>query len=256
MAETDRIQISVHQDPATELTRRFSETACALFSAGGVIDTLQRVVDLAVETIEGCDLAGVFVLGDDSITTPVHTDPLVVEIDTLQHRCEEGPCLAAMAQRTTHYADDLADDARWPGFGPRATALGVRSALAVSLSGDGTLGALNLYARCAPAFGVVDRAKGVILAALAGLALSSAEAHDAEERRHDNLQLALVSREVIGQAQGILMERERITADQAFDVLRRASQHLNIKLKDVAQALVDTGERPQTGAPPPAQEAE
>lgn len=249
MAETDRF--SVHQDPTNELIGGFSETALALFSAGGVIDTLQRVVDLAAETIEGCDFAGVFLLSGVSITTPVHTDPLVVEIDTLQHQCEEGPCLAAIAHGTTHYADDLADDARWPCFGPRATTLGVRSALAVSLSADGTLGALNLYARWSQAFGVVDRAKGVILAALAGLALSSAEAHDAEERRLDNLQHALVSREVIGQAQGILMERERITPNQAFDVLRRASQHLNIKLRDVAQALVDTGERPQTGAPPP-----
>lgn len=249
MAETDRF--SVHQDPTTELIARFSETASALFSAGGVIDTLQQVVDLAAETIEGCDFAGVFLLGGDSITTPVHTDPLVVEIDALQRQCEEGPCLAAIGHATTHYAGDLADDVRWPCFGPRATALGVRSALAVSLSADGTLGALNLYARCFHAFGVVDRAKGVILAALAGLALSSAAAHDAEERRLDNLQHALVTREVIGQAQGILMERERITPDQAFDVLRRASQHLNIKLRDVAQALVETGERPQTGAPPP-----
>jgi AmiR/NasT family two-component response regulator len=83
------------------------------------------------------------------------------------------------------------------------------------------------------------------------LALSSAEAHDAEDRRLDNLQDALVTREVIGQAQGILMERERITPDQAFAVLRRASQHLNVKLRVVAQALVDTGERPQTGAPAP-----
>ncbi len=248
MAETDRS--SLDHDPTTELVGRFSETASALFSAGGVIDTLQRVVDLAAETIEGCDFAGVFLLGGGSITTPVHTHPLVVEIDALQHQCEEGPCLAAIAQRTTHYADDLADDARWPCFGPRATTLGVRSALAVSLSADGTLGALNLFARCSQAFGVVDRAKGVILAALAGLALSSAEAHDAEERRVDNLQEALVTREVIGQAQGILMERERITPDQAFDVLRRATQHLNIKLRVVAQALVDTGERPQTGAPP------
>ncbi len=75
-------------------------------------------------------------------------------------------------------------------------------------------------------------------------------AHDDNERRLDNLQAALATRLVIGQAQGILIERERITPDQAFDVLRRASQHLNIMLRDVAWALVDTGEQPQTGPPP------
>ena len=79
------------------------------------------------------------------------------------------------------------------------------------------------------------------------MAFSSARTHEDEERRAANLQAALATREMIGQAQGILMERERITPDQAFDILRRASQHLNVKLRDVAQNLVDTGERPDTG---------
>jgi hypothetical protein len=249
MAEIDAPSTSL--DPTTELTTGIAETARALFSAGSVGDTLQQVVDLAVESIDGCDFAGVFLLEGDSITTPVHTHPVVIEIDALQHRCGEGPCIAAITHGTTYYAEELGDDARWPAFGPQATALGVRSALAVSLSDDGSLGALNLYARFPRALGVIDRGKGVILSALAGVALSSAEAHDAEERRLDNLQDALVSREVIGQAQGILMERERITPDQAFDVLRRASQHLNVKLRVVAQALVDSGERPETDAPAP-----
>ena len=87
---------------------------------------------------------------------------------------------------------------------------------------------------------------------MAGLAVSVAHSHEDEERRADNLNAALATREVIGQAQGILMERERISAAQAFDILRRASQHLNRKLRDVAQDLVDTGERPETGQPPPA----
>ena len=90
----------------------------------------------------------------------------------------------------------------------------------------------------------------MILASLASLALSAAQTHEDEERRATNLHGALATREVIGQAQGILIERERITADQAFDILRRASQHLNLKLGEVAQNLVDTGMRPDTGPPP------
>ena len=92
----------------------------------------------------------------------------------------------------------------------------------------------------------------MLLATMAGMAFSSVRTHEAEERRAANLQAALATREMIGQAQGILMERERITPDQAFDILRRASQHLNIKLRDIAQNLVDTGERPDTGASPDA----
>jgi AmiR/NasT family two-component response regulator len=110
-------------------------------------------------------------------------------------------------------------------------------------------GALNLYARYPAAFGVVDRARATILTSLASQALSVAHSHEDEQRRVENLNAALGTRETIGEALGILMERERITADQAFDVLRRASQHLNVKLRDIAQNLVDTGETPNTGQP-------
>ena len=249
MAETD--QSSTHDDPIAELTNGFTESARILFSAGTVGDTLQRVVELAVSTIEACDFAGIFLLEGDTITTPHSTDPIVIEIDSLQHRYQQGPCLDVIADVATVHADDLADDTRWPQFGPEATSAGIRSAMALSLSAIGTQGALNLYARRPHAFGVIDQAKGLLLSGLAGQALSAAQAHDEETQRLDNLQAALVSRAVIGQAQGILIERERITADQAFDILRRASQHLNIKLRDVAQALVDTGETPQPGSPPP-----
>ena len=94
------------------------------------------------------------------------------------------------------------------------------------------------------------QAKGLLLAGLAGVALQEAEAHDDAERRADDLHAALVGREVVGQAQGILMERERISANQAFEILRRASHDLNLKLRDVAQTLIDTGEAPEAGSSP------
>jgi hypothetical protein len=246
---TDNELLSTRQDP-DELADNVSETARALFSAGSVTDTLQRVVDLAVKTIEGCDFAGIFLLDGGAISTPAHTDSLVIDIDALQHATAEGPCLDAISSGKSLYADDLIDDGRWPRFGPRATAAGIRSALAFALSANDTRGALNLYAHFPRAFGVGDRAKGQILATLGALALAVAEDHEAEERRVLNLEAALVTREMIGQAQGILIERERITAEQAFEVLRRASQHLNIRLRDVAQDLIETGERPATGPRP------
>jgi GAF domain-containing protein len=246
-SQAREIKAPIDTDPLSELTVNFSETARILFAAGSVIQTLAQVVETAVATIEGCDFAGLFLVEKDVITTPVHTDPLVEVIDTLQQRLGQGPCLDAVSQRLIFYVDDLSDDARWPHFGPPATAAGIRSVLALPLVTNGKLGALNLYARYPAAFGAVDRAKGVLLASLAGLAVSAARSHEAEERRSDNLHLALGTREVIGQAQGILMERERITPGQAFDILRHASQHLNRKLRDVAQDLVDTGEQPDDG---------
>jgi GAF domain-containing protein len=234
-------------DPVTALTVDFSQTAQTLFAAGNVDDTLARLLKLAKTTIEGCDHAGVVLMDGDTMVTPAHTDPLVADLDALQHRYSEGPSLDAIAQKLTFYAADLADESRWPLFGSAANQRGIRSMLALPLFADDTLGGLNLYAHYPQAFGVVDRARGLLLAALASLAFTSARSHEVDERREANLHAALATREVIGQAQGILIERERITADQAFDILRRASQHLNLKLRDVAQTLVDTGEKPDTG---------
>jgi GAF domain-containing protein len=246
-ADRDEAQGENQTDPLAALTTNLAETAQILFSAGGVDSTLEQVVTVAVHTIEGCDFAGLFLLEEGVIVTPVHTDQLVELIDTLQRDSGEGPCLDAIAQRIMVYGEDLETDERWPNFGPDAAGQGIRSVLALPLTTHDTIGAVNLYARYPGAFGVVDRAKAVILASLASVAVNAAHSLEDEERRIENLHSALSSREVIGQAQGILMERERISANQAFDVLRRASQYLNIKLREVAQTLVDTGERPETG---------
>ena len=106
---------------------------------------------------------------------------------------------------------------------------------------------LNLYAPLPAAFGATDRAQASLFAVLAHIALATAQERTDNIERADNLVIALRTRELIGQAQGILIERERITADQAFDVLRRASQHMNIKLRTVAETLIETGETPDTG---------
>ncbi|MEO7573346.1 MAG: GAF and ANTAR domain-containing protein [Acidimicrobiales bacterium] len=232
----------------TEIEQNLAEVARALFESGTVQGTLQLTVDLAVATVEGCDAAGVFVIEDERVTTAAASHPLVIQLDELQFTTGEGPCLAAL-EGGTIYAADLSDDPRWPGFGPAAVESGIRSALAYRLA-NRPVSALNLYARLPAAFGATDRAKGLIFATLAGIALDTANERADEDQRITNLHDALGTRELIGQAQGILMERERITGDQAFDVLRRASQHLNIKVREVARTLIDTGETPPTDSKP------
>jgi hypothetical protein len=235
--------------PSEELEQNLTEVAQALFATGSVERSLQLTVDLAVDTVDGCDAAGIFVSRDDRVTTVAFTDAIVVELDDLQIASDEGPCMEALAGGRHPFASDLADDQRWPTFGPAAARAGIRSALAFRLS-DQPVSALNLYARLPAAFGATDRAKGLIFATLAGLALDLAGERADDLLRVANLHDALRTRELIGQAQGILIERERITADQAFDVLRRASQHLNIKVREVARTLVETGETPTAGTPP------
>jgi GAF domain-containing protein len=238
---------TINQESLSELSRDVSRTAGALFAAGDVTETLTCVVELAVATIEGCDFAGIFTMEGGAVSTPVHTDPTVLAVDAIQKRTGEGPCLDALLRGFIISVDDLETDLQWPHFSEQAVGEGIRSVLSLPLVPSSEDGSLNLYARYPAAFGAVDRAKATILASLAGLALSAAHSREDDERRAENLNTALGTRETIGEALGILMERERITADQAFDILRRASQHLNIKLRDVAQNLVDTGERPDTG---------
>ena len=149
---------SIDEGHVSELTLNFSETAQILFSASSVADTLSQVMELAVATIEGCDFASLFLIDGDAVSGPVHTDPIMAEVDALQHRTGEGPCLDAIVQGLIVYAGDLADDARWPLFGPQATTAGIRSELALPVATNGSRGALNLYARFPAAFGVVDRA--------------------------------------------------------------------------------------------------
>lgn len=237
-------------DQLTELEQSLSEVALALFAPRTVDGVLQRIVAEAHETIEGCDLAGVLLLREGKVTTSAYSDPQVIDLHGLQVEFGHGPCLDVVSAGGSVYALDLADDARWPGFGPAAAAAGVRSALAFQVSSRRS-SVLNLYSRLPAAFGAVDRAKALLFATLAGLALGSAEELEDEERRVVNLRTALATRELIGQAQGILIERERITPTEAFNVLRRASQHLNVKLRDVAQTLVDTGETGDTPRRPP-----
>lgn len=234
-------------DDSVQLEQDFSEIALSLFSSGTIDGTLQQIVTLAEEAVDGCLAAAILVVDrDDRPRTVASGSKLAADLDQQQVLVDEGPCLDAARSGSTFHAEDLASDDRWPRFAPLALEAGVRSVLAYSMSAK-VPSALNLYASLPSAFGATDRAKGQLFATLARLALDTAEAHAAEEFKSAGLNDALRTRELIGQAQGILMERERITAVQAFDLLRRASQHLNIKLRQVAERLVESGEMPGPG---------
>lgn len=237
-------------EPLGDLERDVAQVASALFASGTLTGTLQEIVDLTERAIDGCDAAGVLLIEDGQTSIAAASNSGAVALSHLQAEIGEGPCLDAAGQALIFYADDLLDDERWPTFGPAAAASGVRSLLAYCLSRE-RLFVLYLYARLPAAFGVNDRAQAQLFATMAQLAVASAVERAAEEIRTEHLTDALRTRELIGQAQGILMERERITSDQAFDVLRRASQHMNVKLREIAETLVETGESPTIGEPPP-----
>lgn len=231
-------------ESGTDLARHLAEIATVLPTPGGVA-VVDRVVSLAVQTMDTCDEAGLCTRTTAPDRTTTQATGLIGELERLQTQAGQGPCIETLAGLAWVYVPDLLDDQRWPTFSPAAVRLGMRSALTYRLSVDGeTVGALQLFAHLPGAFNANERAQGLIYATYAGLALALSRAREGEQARIDNLNTALASHDIIGQAQNILMERERITADQAFALLRRSSQHLNRKLRTVAQDVVDTGTIP------------
>ena len=236
------------------LERSISDLADALFAEPATKEaTLSRIVTLASQTVSECEAAGILVAEPAGMATAAASAPVVAELHALQVEAQEGPCFDAVVNQVSFYATDLATDVQWPTFSEGAMRLGIRSVLAYPVVTGDRRSALNLYAAMPAAFGASDRARGLLLSVFAGVAIGAAEEHERADAREANVRAALRTRELIGQAQGILMERERITADQAFALLRDSSQHLNVKLREVAQTLVETGETPVTGpsSPPP-----
>jgi GAF domain-containing protein len=224
------------------------ELAAAARVMQGEVDTqhvLDRAVALAVEMVDGCDQAGVSTVHRKApIDTAAASDPLVRRGDELQYSLQEGPCLDSIWHHETVHSRDLAADGRWPRWGPAVVAeLGVASMLCFQLyTNADTLGALNLYSEQVDAFDEDDLTAGLVLAAHTAVALAGAQ-------HVEQLRTAALNRTIIGQAQGILMERFRLSADRAFLVLRRVSQDRNVKLHQVASELVQTRVLPPPARP-------
>ena len=229
-------------DPEVRIALSLAEVARDLASGPSLVDTLGRLVERAVEVVDGTEAAGVTVARPGWYRTAAATDDIVDEVDRHQYALGEGPCIDALREHEVFRTGDLAADPRWPRFGDRAAELGINSMLSFRLfAEDDTFGSLNLYSKQRDAF--PDRAVdiGGAYAAHAGLALS--RAHDRDSTR--NLELALDSNRMVGMAIGIIMAAHRLDPDAAFALLRSSSQRLNRKLRTLAADVVRTGQLPE-----------
>ena len=209
---------------------------------------LQSVAELARTVVPGSIETSVSLLVRDRPTTLASTGALATDLDETQYARGHGPCLHAARTGTVVEVQDARTDPRWPDYLPRAVEVGSLSSLSVPLAIDAdqqVTGALNIYAHRARAFDEDSRAMAVRFAPYAAMATGNLHAYRSARDMADNLQTALESRAVIDQAKGILMERHRLTADRAFQLLAQASMHGNRKVRDVAEDLVRTGELPR-----------
>ena len=205
--------------------------------------TLDRIVAAAVETVPGVDAGGISMTENQHVTSRSPTTDDVRALDELQSRLHEGPCITAAEQPPKDgvtLAADLAEEpdaTRWPRFAPRAVKLGFRSMMSTHLSANGPHhAALNLYSRTPGVFDSSARTVAGLFGAQAALLLYGAE-------HASQMAQALGTRDLIGQAKGILMERFSVDDDSAFQMLVRSSQETNVKLVDVARWLTSSADR-------------
>jgi GAF domain-containing protein len=218
---------------------KFAELAEALQAAPTPVQTAEQVISFAAHQLDA-DYGGIVLIHRGGrLETIAATDPLVQQIDALQYELHEGPCRDSSWHGEVLFVTDLRSDARWPCWASKAADLGIMSLLAVEVcTHDGRpVGSINLY-WCRPrVMQSDDAAFANIFARHAALALSSS-------LEIAELSVAMDGRKLIGQAQGILMERYGLDEPHAFEVLRRYSQDHNLKLRRVAEYLVSTRKLP------------
>jgi GAF domain-containing protein len=229
--------------PALDEATAFEQLGTVALSEHSLHSVLQTVADLTKQVMPGIIEASVSVLVADRATTMVYTGQLALDLDESQYGRGYGPCLHAASSGETVLVDDARTEARWSDYMKSAVDRGCLSSLSIPLGSPTNMGAgLNIYAREPAAFDEDSRRIGHRFARFAGVAVANINAYQSAREQADNLQVALESRAVIDQAKGILMERYRLTADEAFKLLAQASMASNCKLRVVADHLTTTGE--------------
>jgi GAF domain-containing protein len=218
-----------------DLAVRMAELARLFAPPARLEEILAGVTSATVELVSGADMAGVLLTGrGEKFKTVVGTSELVRQLDAAQERFNEGPCVDAATDELVVRANDFARDQRWPNFGRVAIDLGVRSSLSFKLYGSKrTAGALNVFGMRPDVFTSEAEATGLVLASHAAVAILAS-------RHGEQLESAVASRDTIGQAKGIIMERFKVDAVRAFDLLRKLSQTENMPLAAVAQRVIDS----------------
>jgi transcriptional regulator with GAF, ATPase, and Fis domain len=204
---------------------------------------LEEIAAMATSSLPGRVESSVTLLTGDDAVTAVYTGSMSLELDERQYVLGSGPCLHAAAHGEPVEIVDTRSDPRWPDFVKAAAQRGCGSSLSLPLPlHEGVSGALNIYAREPAAFD--ERIRGFVrrFASYGAVVAGNMLVYESALDRAKNLEAALVSRAVIDQAKGILMERFKLTPDQAFRALARVSMDTNRKVRDVAERFVATGE--------------
>lgn len=218
-----------------ELAERMAELARAAAPPRTVDDVLNDVTTTARELMPGADTVGILLIGrGGKFESLAGTSELPHTLDEVQMQFSEGPCVEAALNETILRTDDFRTDQRWPLYAAAAVEHGMLSGLSIKLyTAERTAGALNMFGSKPHAFNAEDEVIGTVLAAHAAAAILAS-------REGEQLKSAMATRDRIGQAKGIIMERYGVDEVRAFEMIKQLSQDSNVKLADVAQRVIDT----------------
>jgi GAF domain-containing protein len=223
-----------------DAARDLAQLAGIMLSEPDLPSALRRVTQVAVGIVPSCDGASLTMYQRGRPESAAADADWAGDLDDLQHREQEGPCLDCLSEGSVMRVRDLGADSRFPTYGPRAAERGARAVLSMPLAADGrTVGALNFYSREPDVFDGGGLALAELLTAHASLAVQAATAYYSNRDLADQMREAITSRAVIEQAKGVLMAQRQCTPDEAFQLLVSASQRANRKLRDVALDIVD-----------------
>jgi GAF domain-containing protein len=217
------------------LSSRMAELARAVAAPVGIEEILRGVTDAVLELVPGAEYAGMLLLGKrGGHETVAPTGDVMYKLDQIQVDTGQGPCVDAAVDDNILRVEDFAQENRWPVYTPKVVELGIRSSLSFKLfTAQRTAGALNTFSTRPHAFNAESEAIGSVLAAHAAAAIAA-------YRQGEQLQSALSSRDLIGQAKGIIMERYDVDAIRAFDMMRELSQTTNVNLVSIAEQVIAT----------------
>jgi GAF domain-containing protein len=234
-------------EDAADIAASITELQALLLGTDSIDGFLQELAVLAARTLGQQVECGITLQPNGRPYTVASSGPLALQMDEIQYGLDHGPCLASIRTGQENRIDDLAADRRWHRYALRALAHGVRSSLSLPLTAQGALvGALNLYSPSPAFFTETQTQQARRIASEASVAVGIAARLAAQALLTDQLRASLATRSVIDQALGVIMAEQRCTAEEAFAILRTASHHRNLKLRQVAQDII-TG---ITGSPP------
>jgi GAF domain-containing protein len=241
----DEIPTTADEIPTTaESSPGLAQMAAVLLNEQALDSILALVATLARDAVSGTVGVSVSLLRDGRFVTAAHTDEAVCDADGDQYVTGQGPCVAAATENRAFEIVSMEQERRWPSFTPLAVDRGMASSLSLPLTVRGSsIGALNFYSATEGNFLGLTKA-ATSFAQQASVVLANAQAYASAERLNENLKEALRTRELIGEAKGIVMEREKVSEEEAFGMISRLSQKTNTKLRDLAHQLVDTTQRP------------